>query len=101
MSEQQKNQSAALRASCLKLIASKHAERQLVEIKDLILAAPAHGISDKELIREIKKAYPEIKLTPKKLKELRARWATETLVAPPGEPDKNVSLPFPPLPGRG
>ena len=101
MLEQQNDHTAALRASYQKLIASKHAERQLVEIKDLILAAPADGISDKELIREIKKAYPGIKLTPTKLKGLRAHWATETLVAPPGAPDKKVSLSFPPLPGRG
>ena len=98
MSEQQ-DQSAALRASYQKLIASKHAERQLVEIKDLILAAPADGISDKELIREIKKAYPGIKLTPTKLKGLRAHWATETSVVSPGAPATKVL--FPPQPRAG
>lgn len=98
MSEQQ-DQSAVLRALYQKLIASKQAERQLDDVKDLILEAPSNGISDKELIREIKKAYPGIKLTPTKLKGLRAHWATETSVVSPGAPTKKVL--FPPQPRAG
>ncbi len=98
MSEQQHDESAALRSSYQKLLASKLAERQLEKIKDLILSAPADGISDKELIREIKKAYAGIKLTPTKLKDLRAHWATETPVVPPDAPAKAL---FPPQPRAG
>ena len=98
MSEQQ-DQSAVLRALYQKLIASKQAERQLDDVKDLILEAPSNGISDKELIREIKKAYPGIKLTPTKLKGLRAHWATETSVVSPGAPATKVL--FPPQPRAG
>lgn len=77
MAEQQQCQTTALRAVYEKLVASKQAERQLEAVKDLIIAAPAEGISDKELIRAIKKAYPAITLTPTKLKQLRDKWAAE------------------------
>lgn len=96
MSEQQQDQSAVLRASYQKLIASKQAERQLEDVKDLIMDAPYNGISDKELIREIKKVYPAIMLTPTKLKQLRAKWASESPEPPRAQKPKTM---FPPQPG--
>ena len=77
MSGSIESKSAEIEASYKKLKASKEAERELIRFKPLILAAPADGIADRELIAIIKKAYPSIKLTVKKLAALRAIWAKE------------------------
>ena len=77
MSGKQKTEATSLRAHYEKLLASKQAERELAEYKDVILSALADGISDEELVRLIKKSLPAIKLTPKRLAQLRATWSLE------------------------
>ena len=60
-----------------KLKANKEALSRLGEFKDLVLAAPSDGVSDAELIQILKKELPAIKITVKKLKELRDKWAAD------------------------
>lgn len=60
-----------------KLKASKDAHKRLIEFKDLILTAPNDGISEAELIQILKKELPAIKITVKKLKELRESWVAK------------------------
>lgn len=92
VSGQQQTKTKSLRAWYQELLACKQAELELEKYKDLILAAPADGISDKELVRVIKKALPAIKLTLKKLTQLRANWSMEastgdaSMELPPAKP---------------
>lgn len=56
------------------LKASKAEEMALVGIKQLVMSSTEDGISDKELIRIIKRFYPSLKITPTKLDRIRKSW---------------------------
>lgn len=55
-------------------------EEYLVTHRDQIVGAEADGISDEDLIRALKDAYPEMQVTRRTLKRLRDRWAAHVAV---------------------
>lgn len=59
------------------------AEKELeAKHKKQIVDAPLHGITDTDLIRLLKRTYSALKITPAKLKSLRAKWELEPNATP-------------------
>lgn len=81
MNAKKKSDRGSAREAYDKLKAKKEALSRLGEYKDLILAAPSDGVSDAELIQILKQELPAIKITVKKLKELRDKWVAEGIGA--------------------